>query len=162
VETEKKKSTRSGKVKEKKRIVTSLHWSVKKDTEINSRSGVYFLLSSLKESENILWQTYHTIREIEYTNRVPKTDLDLRPIYHKKDETSLATSAFGIVSLLNSEYDSFLTQESGKGYKQRPHPLAVEEIVRIMNSQKAVTTLAQNSSDEVIQIRRCTYPDQKA
>jgi transposase len=71
---------------------------VKEDTEINSRSGIYFLRTSLKESETILWQTYNTIREIEYTNRVLKTDLDLRPIYHKKDETSMAHLHLGLLA----------------------------------------------------------------
>jgi hypothetical protein len=31
-----------------------------------------------------------------------------------------------------------------------------------MNTQKAVTTLAQNNADKVIEIRRCTYPNEKA
>jgi hypothetical protein len=86
VETKKRKSAGSGKGKEEKRVVTSLSWKVKEDKEINARSGVYFLRTSLKESENILWQSYNTIREIEYTNRVLKTDLDLRPIYYKNTE----------------------------------------------------------------------------
>ena len=36
------------------------------------------------------------------------------------------------------------------------------EIVRIMNTQKAVTTLAQNDKDDVKQIRRCSEPNPKA
>jgi len=35
------------------------------------------------------------------------------------------------------------------------------EIVRTMNTQKAVTTLAQNKDDEVIMIRRCSEPNQQ-
>ncbi|GHT22142.1 hypothetical protein FACS189430_03460 [Bacteroidia bacterium] len=31
-----------------------------------------------------------------------------------------------------------------------------------MSAQKAVTTLAQNKSDELIQISRCTCPEEKA
>ena len=34
------------------------------------------------------------------------------------------------------------------------------EIVRTMNTQKAVTTLAQNNHEEVIMIRRCSEPNQ--
>ena len=34
------------------------------------------------------------------------------------------------------------------------------EIVRTMNTQKVVTTLAQNVHDEVISIRRCSEPNQ--
>ncbi|MDR2408141.1 MAG: hypothetical protein LBE13_08525 [Bacteroidales bacterium] len=36
-----------------------------------------------------------------------------------------------------------------------------KEIVRIMNAQKAVTTFAQNKVEDIILIRRCTYPDEK-
>ncbi len=35
------------------------------------------------------------------------------------------------------------------------------EIVRIKNTQKAVTTLAQNVQDEIICIRRCSEPNQQ-
>ena len=35
-----------------------------------------------------------------------------------------------------------------------------KEIVRTMNTQKAVTTLAQNVHDQVINIRKCSEPDQ--
>jgi hypothetical protein len=43
-----------------------------------------------------------------------------------------------------------------------PIRLQRKEIVRIMNTQKAVTTLAQNKSDEILEIRRCTYHTEKA
>ena len=36
-----------------------------------------------------------------------------------------------------------------------------KEIVRIMNTQKAVSTLAQNNVEQVIKIRRCSEPNQK-
>jgi hypothetical protein len=35
-----------------------------------------------------------------------------------------------------------------------------KEIVRTMNTQKAVPTLAQNVQDEVIMVRRCSEPNQ--
>jgi hypothetical protein len=161
-ETKKRKSDKSGNAKEEKRIVTSLDWNVKEDTEINSRSGVYFLRTSLKESEKNLWQTYNTIREIEYTNRVLKTDLDLRPIYHKKDETSLAHLHLGLLAYWVVNTVRFQLGKVGKDINKDPIHWQWKEIVRIMNTQKAVTTLAQNNSEEIIEIRRCTYPDEKA
>ncbi len=36
------------------------------------------------------------------------------------------------------------------------------EIVRTMNTQKAVTTTARNNHDEIVNIRRCTEPNEKA
>jgi hypothetical protein len=34
------------------------------------------------------------------------------------------------------------------------------EIVRIINTQKTVITTAQNEKDEILQIRRCSKPNQ--
>jgi hypothetical protein len=43
-----------------------------------------------------------------------------------------------------------------------PVPFQWNEIVRIMNTQKAVTTLAQNKTDEIITVRRCSFPSDNA
>lgn len=42
------------------------------------------------EDQESLWGIYNTIREIESSFRCLKTDLDLRPIYHKNDDTAIA------------------------------------------------------------------------
>ena len=122
---------------------------------MNARSGVYFLRTSLDgHSEEMLWQFYNTIREIEATFRVLKTDLDLRPIYHKKDESTMAHLHLGILAYWVVNTVRYQLKQNGiaSGWK---------EIVRIMNTQKAVTTLAQNHVEEVIKIRRCSEPNQK-
>jgi hypothetical protein len=153
------------------RIITSIRWRVKEDIEINARSGTYFLRTSLIESEKMLWESYNTIREIEYANRVLKTDLDLRPIYHKKDETSMAHLHLGLLAywLVNTVRFQLKQREiiekkdamEKKETKDIIEPVSFQwkEIVRIMNTQKAVTTLAQNKTDEIIMIRRCTSPE---
>lgn len=141
--------------KELNKIVSSIKWSVKKDIDINARSGIYFLRTSLEEkSEAILWQSYNTIREIEATFRVLKTDLDLRPIYHKNDDSTMAHLHLGIIAywLVNTVRYQLKKENSTIGWR---------EIVRTMNTQKAVTTLAQNVQDEVIMIRRCSEPNKK-
>ncbi|PGH39331.1 MAG: transposase, partial [Candidatus Nephrothrix sp. EaCA] len=53
-------------------------------------SGVYFIRTCLPvEEEQTLWDIYNTIREIESSFRTLKTDLELRPVYHKSDEGTL-------------------------------------------------------------------------
>ena len=42
------------------------------------------------KDELIVWNEYNTIRKIENTLRTLKADLDLRPIYHKNDESTVA------------------------------------------------------------------------
>lgn len=54
------------------------------------------------EEENI-WQFYNVIHTVEDTFRILKTDLDIRPVYHKGDEgikahLHLAILAYWVVS----------------------------------------------------------------
>jgi len=50
-------------------------------------NGVYFIRTSYKNpSEEELWQVYNTIREVESTFRCLKSDLQIRPVHHQKDE----------------------------------------------------------------------------
>ena len=140
---------------EKKKIATSIKWAVKEGIDINARSGIYFLRTSLEaNSENVIWLFYNTIREIESTFRVLKTDLDLRPIYHQKDESTMAHLHLGLLAywLVNTVRHQLKKEGIHSGWR---------EIVRTMNTQKAVTTLAQNKDDEVIMIRRCSEPNQQ-
>lgn len=149
----KKKGTEA--VQEKERIVISLKWAVEEGVDINARSGVYFLRTSLDaKSEENVWQCYNTIREVEATIRVLKTDLDLRPIYHKKDESTMAHLHLGLLAywVVNTVRHQLKKEGIHNGWR---------EIVRIMNTQKAVTTLAQNVHDQVISIRRCSEPNQQ-
>ena len=150
----KRKKKETGAIKENKNIVTSIHWAVKEGVDINARSGVYFLRTSVvANTEDVLWQFYNTIREIEATFRVLKTDLDLRPIYHQKDESTMAHLHLGLLAywVVNTVRYQLKKQDFHSGWR---------EIVRTMNTQKAVTTLAQNIHDEVIMIRRCSEPNQ--
>ena len=149
----KRKKKESQSVHQKKMIVTSIKWSVKESIEINSRSGVYFLRTSMEANkEESVWQFYNTIREIEATFRTLKTDLALRPIYHKKDGSTMAHLHLGLLAywLVNTIRHQLKRKDVHSGWR---------EIVRTMNTQKAVTTLAQNIDDEVIMIRRCSEPN---
>jgi hypothetical protein len=152
-ETKRKKKL-ADKDKERNRIVTSVKWAVKEGVDINARSGVYFLRTSIQaQSEENIWQFYNTIREVEATMRVLKTDLDLRPIYHQKDENMMAHLHLGLLAywLVNTVRHQLKKEGIHSGWR---------EIVRTLNTQKAVTTLAQNTHEEVIMIRRCSEPNQ--
>jgi hypothetical protein len=149
------KPKRKTKNTQAKQIVTSLKWSVKQNIEINARSGIYFLRTSLKDKdETLIWKFYNTIREIEATFRVLKTDLDLRPIYHKTDNNTMAHLHLGLLAYwaVNTIRFQLKNQKIHSGWK---------EIVRMMNTQKAVTTVAQNNLEEMIWIRKCSEPNQK-
>ena len=81
--------------------VIELHWkkNITKDKQKLEGLGRYFLRTSMDmKDEAIIWNVYNTIREVESTFRTLKTDLDLRPIYHKSDESTLAHLNLGLLS----------------------------------------------------------------
>jgi hypothetical protein len=80
-----------------------------------------------------------------------KTDLDIRPIYHKTDDGSkarlhLALLAYRVVS--SSRYQS---KKAGIHHEW-------SEIVRILSTRKTVSTRMQQSDNGWIEIRQCTLP----
>ena len=120
------------------------------------QAGIYFLRTSLKgNDETMLWSIYNTIREIEYTYRVLKTDLDLRPIYHKTDGAAMAHLHLGILAYWLVATIRYQLKQQGEHSDWR-------EIVRTMNTQKCVTTNIVNIKNETISIRQCTEPTKRA
>jgi len=135
-----------------KGTVTSISCKHKSGEDTDKQSGIYFLRTSLKENdEATLWTIYNVIREIEYTFRVLKTDLDLRPIYHKTDDASMAHLHLGILAYWLVATIRYQLKQQGINSDWR-------EIVRTMNTQKCVTTSIVNIKDETISIRQCTEP----
>lgn len=91
--------------------------------------GKYLLQTSLPENDpNIIWTTYNIVRTVEETFKLLKSDLDVRPIYHKTDEAAkahlnLAVLAYWIVSVTK--------------YKLKMKDINVRwsEILRMMSTQ---------------------------
>ena len=115
--------------------------------------GVYFIRTNLKtENEQTLWKIYNTIREIESTFRCLKTDLELRPIYHKNDNATLAHLHLGILAY-------WLVNTIRHQLKIKKMNYSWQEILRITNTQKIITTSGQNTFNELIVIRKCSNPN---
>ena len=99
--------------------------------------------------EHTFWTIYNTIREIEYTFRVLKTDLDLRPIYHKTDSAAMAHLHLGILAY-------WLVATIRYQLKQKGYNSDWKELVRIMKTQKCVNTKSTNIKNEAISVWQCT------
>jgi transposase len=140
-----------------KGIATTLNWE-KQETRHQAREtqyGMYFLRTSLKITDEVtIWNIYNTIREIEHTFRTLKTELDLRPIYHKTDKATMAHLHLGIMAywLVNT----IRCQLKSHGINH-----CWTEIVRIGNTQKIITTSGQNTFDKTVTARKCTQPSEK-
>lgn len=138
-----------------KRVVVSMEWSKNEASAKAKTHGTYFIRTSRTGlSEELLWQFYNTIREIEATFRCLKTDLDLRPVYHKTDDNVMAHLHLGLLAYWIVNTVRFQLKKSGISSSWG-------EIVRIMNTQKAVTTTAENIHEEVVSIRKCSEPTEQ-
>lgn len=125
------------------------------DKEAQENAGTYFIRTSLAASdEQTVWKIYNTIREIESTFRCLKTDIDLRPIYHKNDDASMAHLHLAILAywLVNTVRHQLKTEKIN--YEWR-------EIVRIANTQKVVYSTAKNKINELIEVKKCSEPSDK-
>lgn len=139
----------------KTNLATEITW--KKDqakhAEKNESLGIYFLRTNLNvQDELMVWNIYNTIREIENAFRTLKTDLDLRPIYHKNDKATMAHLHLGILAY-------WLVNTVRYQLKHNDFNSCWREIVRIGNTQKVITTSGTNTYDKIITTRKCTQPN---
>jgi transposase len=139
------------------KTVTAIQWSKNEERYAKKQAmlGLYFLRTSLLlEDEVMIWNIYNTIREIESSFRTLKTDLDLRPVYHKSDAATMAHLHLGLLAywLVNTVR-----------CKLKAHGIHSHwpEIVRIGNTQKIITTHGTNKAGIVIGVRKCSEPGEK-
>ena len=136
--------------------MSDLTWHVSVPEDVDHDNGVYFLRTNVAAlDEKATWDYYNLIREIECTNRQLKTDLNLRPIFHQKDERSDAHLFFGLLAYWVVNTIRFQLKQSGNNHYWT-------EITRIMSTQKLVTTEAVNALGEKVQTRICSEPTKQA
>lgn len=138
-------------------IAVDLQWSKNptKESQRQERMGKYLLRTDMDlESETLVWDAYNTIREIESTFRALKTDLDLRPIYHKNDDATMAHLHLGLLAYWLVNTIRCKLKSKGVTYNWK-------EIVRIGNTQKIVTTHGWNAAGVEIQVKKCSKPQEK-
>lgn len=158
---------RIGRLKEKYRLVSGKYlievfakngiadrviWQ-KKESEKTSETkhGVYFIRTNFEKSNEIqLWNAYNTVREVESTFRCLKTDLNLRPVHHQKDERIeshlyLAILAYQLVNTIR-----YMLKENGITSDWR-------NIVRIMNTQ-SIQSIIFNNETKKFCVRKPSKP----
>jgi hypothetical protein len=135
-----------------KGTVTNITW---KQKPVENKAGYYLLRTTLEQKdEQVQWTIYNTIREIEATFRVLKTDLDLRPVYHKTDAAAMAHLHLGLLAYWVVNTIRYQLKQKGINNEWR-------DIVRIMNTQKVVTTTMNNEYNQQIIIRQCSEPTEQ-
>lgn len=136
-----------------KNKATEITWEKNEKFRLNKKElGVYFIRTNLPiTDENLLWETYHTITDIESSFRTIKTNIDLYPVYHKNDDLTLAHLHLDLLAhwIINS------VRYQLKGSKINH---SWQEILKIATSQKLVITSTKNQFDETVITKRSSEP----
>ena len=136
--------------------MADIKWRIAVPENVDKQSGIYFLRTNVSTfDEKTTWDYYNLTREIECTNRQLKTDLNLRPIHHKKDDRSDAHLFLGLLSY-------WIVNTIRYKLKQTGETCFWTEIVRRLSTQKAVTTEATNALGEKVHMRLCSEPNKSA
>ena len=153
-----------------------IQWRIAVPENVDRMSGIYFLRTNREKlDEKTTWDYYNLIREIECTNRQLKNDLQLRPVYHQKDERSDAHLFMGLLAywivntiryrmkIINGKKEMEANKDRKPDEKRKHYPTPYwTEIVRRMSTQKAVTTEAFNALGEKVKVRLCSTPKKEA
>ncbi len=109
---------------------TKIKWTKKLTKEkSDSKHGVYFIRTNIdKPTEQMLWDTYNTVREVEASFRCLKSDLQIRPVHHQNDDRIeshiyLTTLAYQLVNSIR-----YMLKDEKLNHSWT-------NIVRIMNTQ---------------------------
>jgi len=138
---------------EKQGKATSIQWkekTPKKDKEDKS-NGVYFIRTNYKDpTEKELWAIYNTIREVEATFRCLKSDLNIRPVHHQKDQRIEAHIYLTVLAyqLVNTIRHMLKKENIHYDWKN---------IIRIMNTQ-TIQTVILPTDKKTIHLRKPAKP----
>jgi len=142
-------------VSQQNNLVTNLSWRKIIPTS-RKEEGVYFLRTSVKDIDEVtFWDIYNLIREIEASFRTMKSDLEIRPVFHKTDYNTMAHLYLAVLAY--QMVNTIRYQLKAKGIHHN-----WSHIVRIMNTQKAATMTMLDKDDQKIYIRKCSNPEAKA
>ena len=139
------------KIIEDKGIVTKIVWE--KINDGKNKQGIYFVRTTLEtKDEETVWKIYNTIREIESTFRVLKSDLQMRPVFHQEDiysESHIYGSILAYTIVHSIRYP----------LKNKGIHLDWSNIVRKMNTQKVVTTIMKTEDRGTLYLKKCSEPN---
>jgi transposase len=139
------------KVDENKRVTDIIYEQSKEAAE----AGVYFIRCSQNQlTEELIWEIYNILREIEATFCCLKTDLDIRPIHHQKDNNTEAHIFVGIVAYQLVHAIRSAMKREGINHSWR-------RIRNIMSSQTVVTTRMKLANKDSLVLRNVTRPNQE-
>lgn len=130
----------------------------------DKKKGVYFIRTNLTtSSDSDLWEIYNTIREVESTFRCLKSDLNIRPIHHQKDERIrshiyLTVLAYQIVNTIRHQTRNAGIRDDWQNILRKARTQTIQNIV-LPTEQKTIhlrkPSLPIGALKEIYQACKC-------
>ena len=129
----------------------SINWKrVEKANSQASHPGVYCLRTNLTDwNEETLWRTYTMLTDLESVFRSLKSELGLRPIYHRKEERVnghifITLIAYHLVQTLRYQLKAEHINDSWQTIRRR------------MENQQRITVILRREDGRTIHLRKAT------
>ncbi|MCW5258442.1 IS1634 family transposase [Verminephrobacter aporrectodeae subsp. tuberculatae] len=133
--------------------ITAITWDKRtKPGSAAAYPGVYCLRTTLVEQDNAaLWRTYTMLTELESVFRSLKTDLGLRPVFHRIDRRVeghlfISVLAYHFVHMLRSQLKAQGVSDSWNTLRQT------------LSTQRRVTVTMQRRDGRTVHVRKATRP----
>jgi transposase len=141
-------------VREESGIVGEITWDINQEEELRMRfSGSYYLRSDRSDlDEKALWSLYMMLTSVEESFRCLKSELGLRPVYHRKDHRMechlfITVLAYHLLASIQRELRK-------KGISHRWSTIRMQ-----LSTHTRVTASLTNNKGERIHIRQTTDPE---
>ena len=141
-------------VQKQGRLAVSISWEkINQDRAEERFSGAYYLRTSrIDLNEQEIWSLYTMLTHLEDAFRSLKTELNLRPIFHKKESRSdahifIAVLAYHLLNVIQTELR-----------KNKIH-IQWQRIRECMSSQVRITTAFSTQDGRRVYIRKTSQPE---
>jgi len=140
-------------VEEKDALANRITWKYLQEQSDQRFSGSYFLRTDRFDlSEKDIWSIYIMLTQLEDSFRTLKTDLQLRPVFHQKENRS---DAHIFITLLAYH----LLHSIRSSLKEKGVNLSWQKIRDRMSTHSRVTNRLNTKSGHLLFIRKCSEPE---
>ncbi|MBN2129138.1 MAG: IS1634 family transposase [Sedimentisphaerales bacterium] len=121
--------------------------------------GCYLLRTNLNETDpTVLWKRYIQLTEAEWAFRITKDELEIRPIWHQKEERVLAHILVCFLAYVLWKTLAQWMRRSGLGDAPRT---VLEELAKIKSGDVVLPTRTRQGCDAgTVRLRCVTEPDE--
>jgi hypothetical protein len=142
---------------------SEIKWTKKQAVaKTDNKHGVYFIRTNIENpTEQMLWDTYNIVREVEASFRCLKSDLHIRPVHHQKDDRIeshiyLTTLAYQLVNSIRHMLKDKGINHSWTNIIRVMNTQSLQEIVLPMKTKTLRITSSSKPIQSALEIYKAT------